>query len=400
MNSTLLSVVYFVACSHAVMLALALWLRTEKSKPGRILSVLTAILAYKLFEGGSLYSGLYQYVPHLLDLMPAMVMVLGPIFYGYVRQIAGQSPMSWQQWLLHLIPWLAVWLFLNSPSVFRVAEFKIEMWQQIANAGGSYRKLPIDIVFRLLAIKAHLTVYLYLSWRSLSQFATVVENLRSDNSTNIVKHLRLLAMAFIILEAIWVSLFIANQYFDMGTLNQVSEIWLLFIAGIVMAMGFTGLQQPNMIFTQEERLLSSVECGQDNAADLEKKVKYIHSALPDSAADEIAKQIEQVMNSQQLFLNDKLTLTELAKALEMKSHTISQVINQQMKTNFYKLVNGYRVQHAVDLLESDQINWSIERIALESGFSNRVTFNKAFKEQIRCTASDYKKQQNRAYRNN
>lgn len=395
MNSTLLSVIYFIACSHAVMLAIALWLRTEKTRPGRVLSVLTAILAYKLFEGGSLYSGLYQYVPHLLDLMPAMVMVLGPVFYGYVRQVTGQPTMSLQQWLLHLTPWLAVWFFLNSPSVFRTADLKIDMWQAIANAGGSYRKLPIDIVFRLLAIKAHLTVYLYLSWRSLSEFTIAVEHLRSDNSANIVKHLRLLAMAFIILEATWVSLFIGNQYFDIGTLNQVSEIWLLFIAVIVLAMGFTGLQQPNMIFTQEERLLTSVESSHNNAADAQEKVKYIHSALPDSAANEIAKLIEQIMSSQQLFLNDKLTLTELAKALEMKSHTISQVINQQMKTNFYKLVNGYRVQHAADLLENDQINWSIERIALESGFSNRVTFNKAFKEQMRCTASAYKKQHNR-----
>ena len=395
MNSTLLSIIYFIACSHAVMLAAALWLRTEKARPGRVLSILTAILAYKLFEGGSLYSGLYQYVPHLLDLMPAMVMVLGPIFYGYVRQVTGQPALSWQQWLLHLAPWLAVWFFLNSPSVFRAADLKIEMWQAIANAGGSYRKLPIDIVFRLLAIKAHLTVYLYLSWRSLSQFTIAVENLRSDNSRNLVKHLKLLAMAFIILEATWVSLFIGNQYFDIGTLNQVSEIWLLFIAVIILAMGFTGLQQPNMIFTQEERLLTSVESSHNNAADGEEKVKYIHSALPDSTANEIAKQIEQLMSSQQLFLNDKLTLTELAKALEMKSHTISQVINQQMKTNFYKLVNGYRVQHAADLLENDQINWSIERIALESGFSNRVTFNKAFKEQMRCTASAYKKQHNR-----
>jgi AraC-like DNA-binding protein len=395
MNSTLLSIIYFIACSHAVMLAAALWLRTEKARPGRVLSILTAILAYKLFEGGSLYSGLYQYVPHLLDLMPAMVMVLGPIFYGYVRQVTGQPALSWQQWLLHLAPWLAVWFFLNSPSVFRAADLKIEMWQAIANAGGSYRKLPIDIVFRLLAIKAHLTVYLYLSWRSLSQFTIAVENLRSDNSRNLVKHLKLLAMAFIILEATWVSLFIGNQYFDIGTLNQVSEIWLLFIAVIILAMGFTGLQQPNMIFTQEERLLTSVESSHNNAADGEEKVKYIHSALPDSTANEIAKQIEKLMSSQQLFLNDKLTLTELAKALEMKSHTISQVINQQMKTNFYKLVNGYRVQHAADLLENDQINWSIERIALESGFSNRVTFNKAFKEQMRCTASAYKKQHNR-----
>ncbi len=382
------------------MLAVALWMRSEKAKPGRVLSMVVAILAYKLFEGGATYSGLYRFVPHLLDLMPAMVMVLGPVFYGYVRQVSGQPALNWQQWLLHLTPWLAVWFFLNSPSVFRDAEAKIAMWQMIANSDGSYRKLPTEIVFRLLAIKAHLTAYLWLSWRALGQFTETVDNLRSDNSGDIVKQLRLLTIAFIFLEATWVSLFIANQYFDLGTLNQVSQIWLLFIAGLVLAMGFAGLQQPNMIFTQEERLLTSVEQPVGNAVKTnvpqQEKVKYIHSALPESAANEIAKLIEQTMESQQLFLDDKLTLTELAKTLEMKSHTVSQVINQQMKTNFYKLVNGYRVQHATHLLESEQVNWSIERIALESGFSNRVTFNKAFKEQMNCTASNYKKRHRQA----
>ena len=399
MNATFLSVIYFVGFSHALMLAVALWSRTEKGKPGRLLAVVVAVLAYKLFEGGASYSGLYNYVPHALSLMPAMVMVLGPVFYGYIRKITGQKPFEWQHWLLHLAPWLGIWLFLNSPYVFRAAELKIAMWNSIAASEGGDNILPTEIVLRLLAIKAHLTTYLWLSCRSLFQFSKSIKNLRSDNSPEVLTQLRLLALSFIFLEAIWVSLFIAQQYFAIGTLSQVSEIWLLFIGVLVLAMGFSGLQKPDMIFTPEERMIASAPEPQDISQTEEnttEKVKYIHSALADSTADEIAKLIEAAFEQQQLFLNDKLTLTDLSKVIEIKSNTVSQVINQRMHTNFYKLVNSYRVQHAVNLLEDKAINWPIERIALESGFSNRVTFNKAFKEQMTCTASDYKKRHRKA----
>lgn len=393
MNTTFLGIIYFVAFSHAVMLATALWTRSEKGKPARLLALVLIVLAYKLFEGGSTYSGLFHYIPHLLDLMPAMVMILGPLFYGYVRHITGQKPLSRKEWLMHLAPWVIFFTVFNAGYVFRSAELKINMWQQIMAAKGSYGQLPTDIVLRLLAIKAHLTAYLWFSCVSLYKFSRTVDNLRSDNTGDILKQLKFLALSFILLEAIWVSLFIGQNYFSLGTLSQVSQVWLLFIAIIVIAMGFSGLQKPNMIFTPEERMLTSSTESDENKNEAEEvdKVKYIHSALPESAADDIAHLIEKELTAQQLFLNDRLTLTELAKALDIKSHTLSQVINQRMQTNFYKLINSYRIQHAVTLLEDPSITWPIERIALESGFSNRVTFNKAFKEQMACTASEYKK---------
>ena len=346
MNTTFLSVIYFIGFSHALMLTIALWLRTEPGKPGKLLAIVVALLAYKLFEGGASYSGLYNYLPHALNLMPAMVMVLGPVFYAYVRQITGQKPFEWQHWLMHLAPWIAIWIFLNSPYVFRAAELKIAMWNNIASSDGGNNILPTEIVLRLLAIKAHLTTYLWLSCKGLLQFSRSVKNLRSDNSSEVLTQLRILALSFILLEAIWVSLFIAQQYFGVGTLSQVSDIWLLFIGILVLAMGFSGLQKPDMIFTQEERLIASATEPQNiNEAEgnSTEKVKYIHSALADSTADEIAKLIEAAFEKQQIFLNDKLTLTDLSKDIDIKSNTVSQVINQRMQTNFYKLVNSYRV---------------------------------------------------------
>lgn len=396
MNHTLLSIIYFIAFNHAVMLCASLLLKSHTGSPAKTLAVVIALLAYKLFEGGALYSGLYVFTPHLLDLAPAVVMLLGPIFYGYTRAVAGQGRFNATQWLLHLAPWIAVWILLNSPAVFRTAELKIAMWDNVLAATQHNQLLPTEIVLRLLAIKVHLATYLYLSFHLLRKFSNSTKHLRSDNTSVVLQQLSYLTLSFIALEALWVSLFIAQQYFSFGTLGQVSQIWLLFIALIVLAIGFIALQKPDLVFSQEESRIvcDDALCNQHQTTN--SKVKYIHSALDNTAATDIAHQIEHYFDTQQAYLNDKLTLADLAKALNLKGHMLSQVINQHMKSNFYKLVNSYRVQHAVNLLDDTNLNWSIERIALESGFSNRVTFNNAFKEHMSCTASNYKKQQSAA----
>ncbi|GHF19245.1 hypothetical protein GCM10017044_12250 [Kordiimonas sediminis] len=395
MALSLLSVIYFIAFSHAFMLAIVLWRRSATLQSGRLLSVMLAIMAYTLFEGGAVYSGLYRYVPHLMNLMPYMVLTLGPVFYAYVRRMTGDPPFRLVDWALHLVPFVGMWFYVNSDFILLSGAEKVALYDRSASSAGGIVVLPTAIVIRLLAIKVILAGYLYASWKKLNLFAHSAENLRSDNSGDIIKQLRLLAISFILLEALWVGLFLAQQYAGIGTLSLVSQGWLLFIAVIVLAMGFAGLQNPQIVFTQEERLLT--EAGQTNAKatsgaqETDEKVKYLYSALPESTTHEIARMIEKSLEEDQLYLDDKLSLTDLSKKLDMKSHTLSQVINQGLETNFYKLINSYRVQHAVGLLDDPKLHWPIERIALESGFSNRVTFNKAFKEQMNCTASEYKK---------
>ncbi|WP_100658396.1 helix-turn-helix domain-containing protein [Alteromonas flava] len=205
---------------------------------------------------------------------------------------------------------------------------------------------------------------------------------------------RWLVVAFLALEAIWVSLFIAQQFWDIGTLSLVSDVWLLFVAAMVVGIGYIGLQRPNLVFSHEEHKIAQhyTEPTHD-AQTTPGNVKYFHSALPETAAEMMAKEIEQLINEKQLYLNDSLSLTDLAKVSGIKAHTLSQVINQTMKTNFYQLINSFRVQHAIQLMDNEALNWTLERIAFESGFSNRVTFSKAFKNVAGTTPSSYKKQQ-------
>lgn len=396
MSNTALGIIYFIAFSHALMMAISLFRRTSTNGSGRILAAMVLIMGYKLFEGGALYTGLYRSLAHAMSLLPAAAVFFGPIFFLYVCKMTGNNPTALRFWPAHFLPGLALWLY-SFPSIWQASDTKIAMWDQVL-VSSDISTLPTPIVILLITIKIHLGIYLFLSWRSIKQFESVSAELRADNSQTVLIRLQLTVSALFVLEALWVGLFLAQQFAGIGTLASVSDIWLLFVAIFILSLGYVGLQNPELVFDLEEQKLAensvprahkkiTTESNKPND-----KIKYLHSALPESTLHVLAETLEKKLSEEQLYLDDKLSLTQLAKITEIRSHTLSQVINQSMNSNFYRLINGYRVQHAVNLIDNAKIDWPLERIALESGFSNRVTFVKAFKEVMQRTPSAYKKQ--------
>jgi AraC-like DNA-binding protein len=398
MQLSFLSLVYFIGFSHALMMAMALWRQTEKGQSGRILAILLIVLAYKLFEGGVTYSTLYQVIPHVLNWLPGAVLLIGPLFYGYIRAVSGETKLTSKQWLLHLTPAILL-IVANSPQVLILGSEKIAKITQFQSYDGPML-LPWRIVILLIILKVHLATYLGNAWCILRSFDHQIEKFRADSSPLILDRHKQLCLSLIALEFLWVVLFILHQTAGFYALDYVSKSWLLFIAIIILAMGYYGLRQPGILFSDVERALVFQSDSQQDITQAEiiesvpitgERGKYHLSSIPESTAQEVVLLIRNTLQTQQLYLDDKLTLTSLAEALELKPHMISQVINQTMQTSFYKLINLYRVEYAITLIEKQETNWSIERIAFESGFGNRVTFNNAFKSIKGCSPSVFKK---------
>ncbi|MEL6688101.1 MAG: helix-turn-helix domain-containing protein [Pseudomonadota bacterium] len=389
----ILGVLYFAAFTHAVIIASALIRRTSIGAPSTILAALLGVFGYALFNRSSLLLGFFREIPHALALIPMIAVYIGPLTYGYVKRSTGAPPWSAIIWLLHLLPAAGFWIS-NAPFVFQPAADKIAYWEVAGQ--GQLTPLPFATIATFLLVKAHLTTYLVLSWRRLKGYHLRLADLRADDSQSVLAQLSVLILSLAALEAVWVVLFAMQQFFGIGALDHVNRAWLLFMAAIVLSFGYLGLRQSSFLITPEERALDTLLRQKRASIQTESKtdtdtIKYLHSALPDSAADEIAALIEETLSEKHLYLNEKLTLQQLAEAIDAKPHLLSQVINQRMQTNFYRLINGYRVSHASGLLDDPNLTWPIERIAVESGFSNRVTFNKAFKDHLGCTASHYRK---------
>ncbi|WP_100658395.1 hypothetical protein [Alteromonas flava] len=176
MYQTLLGLVYFIACSHALMLCVSLWRRSAAASPGRILALVAAVISYKLYEGGVLYTGLYVYLSHSMDLLPGEVLWIGPLLWIYANTLAGNPICNRSVMIMHFIPAIALWLY-NAPSVFNGSEAKIAMWKMLSEQA-EVNALPIIFVALFLSIKIHLSIYLFLAWRKINLFAATASNLR------------------------------------------------------------------------------------------------------------------------------------------------------------------------------------------------------------------------------
>ena len=91
--------------------------------------------------------------------------------------------------------------------------------------------------------------------------------------------------------------------------------------------------------------------------------------------------IQEVMESEQIYLQPGLQIIDLATRVNIPVHHCSHVINNYIGKNFRDWINGYRVAYFLRQypLQSDKI--TIEAIAYESGFKSQATFYNAFKKE-------------------
>jgi len=67
---------------------------------------------------------------------------------------------------------------------------------------------------------------------------------------------------------------------------------------------------------------------------------------------------------------------------------MSRTINLGLDTNFNRLINTMRVEHAKNLLKETDSN--ILEIALDSGFNSKPTFNRVFRDLSGQTPTQYR----------
>lgn len=121
--------------------------------------------------------------------------------------------------------------------------------------------------------------------------------------------------------------------------------------------------------------------------------QYQKSGLSEDEMQTYQQQLMQMMQSQQLYLQNDLTLAELASAIGISTNHLSQVINGQFGYNFYELLNHFRIERAKELLHKipPQDKVSTLDIAFESGFGSVSAFYRAFHQQLHMTPVQYRK---------
>jgi AraC-like DNA-binding protein len=122
------------------------------------------------------------------------------------------------------------------------------------------------------------------------------------------------------------------------------------------------------------------------------KEKYKTSSLTRIDQEAIYGMLVKLFETDSIYQESKLQLSDVADRLQVPAHNLSQTINTMAGKPFYDFVNSYRVRYFQKLLEdAGQRRFTILALGLQSGFNSKASLNRVFKEHTGLSPSEYQK---------
>ena len=94
----------------------------------------------------------------------------------------------------------------------------------------------------------------------------------------------------------------------------------------------------------------------------------------------LAVKLEQKMSQDKIYLNSKLTISDVASSIGTNKTYLSDYLHNTLNTTFFDYVNTYRINEACRIIEmmSEQGKKSMAVVADMSGFNSMSSFNRYF----------------------
>ncbi|GAB4237868.1 MAG: hypothetical protein Tsb0034_13190 [Ekhidna sp.] len=120
------------------------------------------------------------------------------------------------------------------------------------------------------------------------------------------------------------------------------------------------------------------------------KAKRTVTAKEKRQLEKVAEKLLVLLEEKRIFLDPDISLLSLAKQLNTNNVLLSKTINQQFNMGFYDLINKYRVQEFIRLVQDPQnSHFTYYALALQAGFNSKTSFNKYFKKVTKQTPKEY-----------
>ncbi|MBS7254281.1 helix-turn-helix domain-containing protein [Flavobacterium branchiicola] len=103
------------------------------------------------------------------------------------------------------------------------------------------------------------------------------------------------------------------------------------------------------------------------------------------------QKLELLCKEQHIYIDSTLNREKIAEQLGISAGYLSQIINTITEDNFANYINQYRVEAVKEMISnSDYENYNLLAMGMESGFTSKATFYKAFKKHTGQTPNEYK----------
>lgn len=315
---------------------------------------------------------------HLLSASFISLLLLhGPFLYLYISALIDQKFQFNRKKIVHFIPFILFNLFLISASFFPEISERITL-DHINNEKGGLLLFNFFLVLTVLSGPFYFALSI-LHFKKLD--INIFHNFSSYEDVNL-DWLRKLIYTF---GGIWTALMIfATVHHVFGLFSWIFCTHGLFLSlsVFILLIGYYGLKQNEIFIQFPDRKAQYIT---------EQKEKYVSTYLKESEIKNYVRRIKNYMISEKPYLLANLSLPELANRLDMSSHHLSRIINEEFGVNFFDFVNQYRIKEVKSRIGHPEYeNLSLFGIALDSGFNSKSAFNRVFKKVTGITPSEYR----------
>jgi len=360
--SRIVDVVISAGIFNGLFLALVLTTKKNKrSRSNRILAALLVVLSVSIAHS-LIWIGVDIGVP--FQIREPFILLIGPFLLLYVREtVHTQKPEPRDS--LHFIPFL---LF-----------FVIILLLRTGATAGSTAALSIGVWILTLVQYGFYWWYIVQAInRSLPMIESEYSNMEGKSLSWIKSFLHIFGVCLLLLTlTIPIAVHMENY-------PLVDTIVCLALSCTVFVVGYEGLFQ--------EEIFSNLAYP-EQAAGAEEGLRREEDAAPAPSPEdgEMLRQLLKHMEEKRPYLDERLTLTQLAAQLGLTRNQLSFLINERVGENFYAFINKYRVEEVKRLIADPAKNhYTILALAYESGFPSKSSFQAIFKKFTGLTPTAYR----------
>jgi AraC-like DNA-binding protein len=360
-----------VSCGTFLLLGFLLFVKSfhENRFANRWLSLLFVSIGLTLIDVSLSLSGVYKQNPHYQELIGLLIFVLIPSIYLATCHFVNPKRVFSLKDLLHFLPFFSFGI-LNIPYFLMSASEKIAVSNLNQNPTNISSIANYLILFLLYA---QCGIYWFLSFRLILKHQKNIQKINSSTDSVDLVWLKQMLWGLLIMLVLWI---IQDSF-----LHEISiTIWGFLLSAFYIA-SFAVTQKEIYPFKKEELVTIS---------------EIINNSIQPEPVEEVSevskKKLEELFLTKRPYLEPDLTLPKLAEIMQMTTHELSGLINNGFQKNFYHFINGYRIEECKRFLKDskdDSVN--MLRIAYESGFNSKTTFNTAFKAYTGMSPTEYQK---------
>ncbi len=374
---------YLIGTIQTLFLAVLIVTKKHKKLSDVFLIAFILTLGLRLFSNFLEYSGMYESTRLITLIEFAYWTLFGPLLYLYICTITSEDRKFKPVYLVHFMPAATVWL-AYSGYIFQSGSMPLSDYKP----GGIF----IKIGFYVWLFTTHF--YFVLSIVKLHLYQRKARHYFSQMKNVDLHWLMVLTYGFGIF--LFFSLFqlLTGGYLHIDLPEYYSHIkWFIMVA-YIFALGYYGYKQKG-IFSDADNLSGGDSPGTNNnstdVTDAKPVEKYAKSKLDAAESKSILNILTSFMEKEKPYTDDELNIRTLSERTDIPIHKISQVINSELKKNFYEFVNEYRVNKAKTLLKDPEYEHEkIMSIAYDCGFNSKSSFFSIFKKYTSQTPAQYR----------